>query len=300
MLVALKGPSCVVQLLLLTEAGRKKFKTLQIKIVDWVRPLMDGYSSGSIMLELKFLKNEMNFLAGGNVISIGRNVAEDVNMFCRSGWRKEFDFEGGELFWLGEYRSLFQCSTRNTLSRKILELKHRTEPAVEFFLAALEKLEFKPGYDLAVVPGHIKGSGDRHSRCGESGVSLLGKRWAVASGLGDATNCLMRKAGVSKLSCGGSRALKVHLDSIALNQQVAGKSIILLDDVFVTGNSMRACKRILLEGGAANVICVALGKVPLYYEGLITEPECSTGVAHVQSIRSEGVVFIVATGTGVD
>jgi len=40
---------------------------------------------------------------------------------------------------------------------------------------------------------------------------------------------------------------------------VENKTVLLLDEAVTTGNSMRACKRILMENGAAEVVCLTLG-----------------------------------------
>lgn len=73
---------------------------------------------------------------------------------------------------------------------------------------------------------------------------------------------LKRTLDIDKLSSGGDRSIETHLESIALNEpfSLANSTVLLLDDVWTSGNSIRACRRLLLEAGVDLVVCVALGK----------------------------------------
>ena len=64
------------------------------------------------------------------------------------------------------------------------------------------------------------------------------------------------------LAGGGDRAIEVHLKSIEAKgpDRYRGKSILLIDDVLTTGNSMVACRQILMAAGAAKVHCLTLAK----------------------------------------
>jgi predicted amidophosphoribosyltransferase len=43
-----------------------------------------------------------------------------------------------------------------------------------------------------------------------------------------------------------------------------GREVLLLDDVTTSGSSLEACKRLLLDAGAAAVKCAALGRTAEY------------------------------------
>lgn len=62
--------------------------------------------------------------------------------------------------------------------------------------------------------------------------------------------------------CGGHRSIQPHLDSIIVNtpEIIKDKSIILFDDVTTSGCTFEACKELLLNNGAKEVLCIALGK----------------------------------------
>lgn len=80
--------------------------------------------------------------------------------------------------------------------------------------------------------------------------------------LKDCSGSLIRHKKIDKLSTGGNRNIINHLDSINLSNKinVFGQSILLLDDVTTTGNSLLACSQILLNNGAKNVFPVALAQ----------------------------------------
>jgi predicted amidophosphoribosyltransferase len=53
----------------------------------------------------------------------------------------------------------------------------------------------------------------------------------------------------------------MHLDSIMVKSQfVVGDRVFLLDDILSSGHSMLACRQLLEDAGASDVICMALGR----------------------------------------
>lgn len=83
----------------------------------------------------------------------------------------------------------------------------------------------------------------------------------------DATSCLVRHTRIipSEIArkCGQDRNdIHRHLNSIkVMNESLFRSSVVLLlDDITTTGTSLLACRNLLLDKGASEVICLALGE----------------------------------------
>jgi len=81
-------------------------------------------------------------------------------------------------------------------------------------------------------------------------------------GFSNTTNLLTRTQTVAKSATGGDRSIQHHLESIAVTNPgiVQGKVVFLFDDISTTGNSMNACKQLLLEAGAQKVAMISFGQ----------------------------------------
>lgn len=125
--------------------------------------------------------------------------------------------------------------------------------AVRYFANRLDPLLGK-GFAIAIVPSSK--SGPNHS-----GMPDLVKQLA-ANGRIDASGCLVRHTDISSQHEGGVRSVERHLATIRVDhvELIRGKKVLLLDDVGATGTSLRACKKLLLDAGAAAVKCAALGE----------------------------------------
>lgn len=73
---------------------------------------------------------------------------------------------------------------------------------------------------------------------------------------------LRRNRDIDKLAWGGRRDQQIHMQSISTMQEmeITGDIVLLMDDVTTTGNSLYACREILLQAGADHVEMFALGK----------------------------------------
>ena len=137
--------------------------------------------------------------------------------------------------------------------RRILELKNGEAQAVEYYVQLLAE-HLPPGRPIVVIPSHDP----RNAMTGMRRVALR----LCQSGWEDATDCLVRTRWIPKLSLGGARTLEIQLGSLEVTRAAAirERSIILLDDVTTTMNSLKAAGEKLFLAGASSVSCYVLGK----------------------------------------
>ncbi len=119
----------------------------------------------------------------------------------------------------------------------------------------------EPDIALAVVPPH---------RAYQAfwPVRTLAKQLA-ANGRIDATGCLVRHTTIRRILFGGPSSRALHFQTIQVEEAalIEGRRVLLLDDIAKSGNSLLACREMLLAGGAAQVQAVALARV------IISRPE---------------------------
>ncbi len=138
-------------------------------------------------------------------------------------------------------------------SNLILNLKNGKSEAIERFFHTINPM-INAGVCIAVVPSHDPARLD-------SGIRKLGAKLAT-DGRINAIDCLIRTKEIAKLASGGDRREQTHIDSIVVQDGriIQGRKVCLLDDVMTTGNSVRACMRLLQNSGAKTVKCLVLGK----------------------------------------
>lgn len=108
---------------------------------------------------------------------------------------------------------------------------------------------------ICVVPSHTE------CETNDSGIAELARRLAN-NGRIDKTDYILRKKTIDKLAYGGSRDIRVQLDSLGVNEdmQIEGDVVLIVDDLTTSGASLEACKEILLKNGARRVAMLALGQ----------------------------------------
>ncbi|MES2461286.1 MAG: phosphoribosyltransferase, partial [Armatimonadota bacterium] len=79
----------------------------------------------------------------------------------------------------------------------------------------------------------------------------------------DATDCLVRHTKIVRIVFGGPSTPSLHRRTIRCEcgEKIAGKRVLLLDDIAKSGQSLLACRAMLYEAGASFVQAAALGRV---------------------------------------
>jgi len=111
---------------------------------------------------------------------------------------------------------------------------------------------------MAVVPSHDP---DKKT----SGISKLAQS-LTDEGRTDATTVLVRFKKVAKQAVGGTRDINHHIQSIQVDARALPKDrmIVVIDDVTTTGNSLLACRKLLIRAGIRNVLLCSLAKTAKY------------------------------------
>lgn len=141
-------------------------------------------------------------------------------------------------------------------STRLARLRAGDLGAVEWFYRFLLP-QLTEGFVVAVVPPC------KRSSSATSGVGRLGI-FLSQGGRQNGVECLSRDRPVPPLGgSGGVRTIEQHLDSIGVRQHevLRGQRVLLLDDLAGTGNSIRACTRLLEDAGATEVQSLVLARV---------------------------------------
>ncbi|MGC4045724.1 MAG: phosphoribosyltransferase [Armatimonas sp.] len=161
--------------------------------------------------------------------------------------------EGGDAgYQAGEVKDLGAIS-RHT--RLIDALNRGRVWARKKLTAELDAL-LAPEIVIVVVPGHTP-YGD------EPPLRALGRAVAELQNRVDGTDILTRSTPIRRIAYGGPSYRQLHRETIivAYTERITGQVVLLLDDIARSGASLRACRELLLEHGAAEVQALALGRL---------------------------------------
>lgn len=141
------------------------------------------------------------------------------------------------------------------ISLSLLDFKNPKDLYTKHCFLGMLKKRLGNGFAIVTVPSSTVGK--------ESPFSAIIPDLVKSNHLIDASSCLVRIRSIKPAHEGGTRDIQTHLDSIRLDhpEMVQGKNVLLIDDIKTTGNSLRACEKILREQGKAkSVLKFTLGK----------------------------------------
>jgi len=140
----------------------------------------------------------------------------------------------------------------------ILELKRGDSDAVRYFgdLLVPRLAKKQPVPAIIAIPGHERGAAAPNS-----GLRQIIDR---IDGAADLSDCMMRTTEVSKSAGAGPgmrRDAKAQIETMALSEPelLAGRHVILMDDVITRGETMRAARYLLVKHAKpASLTCLSL------------------------------------------
>ena len=71
---------------------------------------------------------------------------------------------------------------------------------------------------------------------------------------------LKRSVEVPKQATGGERKIETHLNSITVTEDLSGKIVCIMDDIWTTGCTLNACTKLVRDKGAKKVYTLVIGK----------------------------------------
>lgn len=145
----------------------------------------------------------------------------------------------------------------NDFSAKTLDLKNGKIIGINYFFSKIiERGLYQTDFTIVTVPPSDPAKSSIH------GTRLLVEtifKTCCDVKFRNGTDCLVRTNKVAK-SVSGDRSIKKHLDSIEVQhlELIINRTVLLIDDVTTTGNSLKACEAILKKANCEQIVLLAL------------------------------------------
>lgn len=139
------------------------------------------------------------------------------------------------------------------------------EPLVRYLLAAFAQAEWRQGRDIDVVVP-VPMFRERQKERGYNQAELLARHFSRATHLPFAPNALNRTHFTKPQVGLNARERQQNVeDAFVAHPNVRGRTILLIDDVYTTGATLRSCAKALVEAGSFQVYALALA-IPIARE----------------------------------
>ena len=141
------------------------------------------------------------------------------------------------------------------VSNKMLGVKGNDDDAISTFARAIdERMNEEADITICVMPSHERG-------LKESGIRTIAKR-LCKNDIVDGTECLLRRRTIKTKHLNGNRDFSDEIDSLVVQRTdlIEDRIVLLLDDIYTTGTSVRAGRNKLKGSGARYVLCLVLGR----------------------------------------
>ena len=127
--------------------------------------------------------------------------------------------------------------------------------------SAVEELDLDDAV-LVIIPGHETAASNDGTPLACAAATI-----ASAAGFTAASDSLIRTTSIEKLAKGGNRSIEVHLNSMELSEPdiISGETVVILDDIVTSGNSIAAARQLLEVAGARRIAAVAVGRTKDLY-----------------------------------
>ncbi len=216
-------------------------------------------NTGGVYIDWKNYENRRVYVTLGTVTNYGYQwihdpVTEPEKVFVK----EELNRTDSEVLTLYRYTKQGNWNAVDpeikTESERCLSFKDLNESIFNETLTLLDENLLKK-IIICCVPSHKE---DNKKHCMYRLTQELSLRDRI-----DGSDCLQRTKSIQKLTTAGSdRSVEVHYRSIDVFNKAlfTNKSVLLLDDVKTSGNSLKACQNLLKNNGAKNVFMLAIWK----------------------------------------